>query len=136
MYPGRYNSEILKERLFYGMTQHLRHSMRYLYKRPNTTYNELLLTAKETECEWLEHRTTKMKQMTVGEDVDQKEREEIKVRLDKLAETVKAASFQRRPPSKGKTSPRKTPTGTPTASPQNSPQNPGKGPGITSASVL
>ena len=27
LYPGRYNSEILKERLFYGMTQHLRDSM-------------------------------------------------------------------------------------------------------------
>ena len=133
LYPWRYNSEILKERLFYGMTQHLRDSMRYLYKRADTTYDEQLLTAKEAECEWLEHRTTKMKQTTVGEEVDQKEREEIKVRLDKLAETVKAASFQRRPPPKRKTSPRKTPTGTPTSSPQNSPRNPGKGPGISSA---
>ena len=95
LYPGRYNSEILKERLFYGMTQHLRDSMRYLYKCADTTYDELLLTAKDAECEWLEHRMTKMKQTTVGEDVDRKEREEIKVRLDKLAETVKAASFQR-----------------------------------------
>ena len=103
------------------MTQHLRDSMRYLYKCLDTTYDELLLAAKEAECEWLEHRMTKMKQTTVGEDVDRKEREEIKVRLDKLAETVKAASFQRRPPPKRKTSPRKTPTGTPTASPQNSP---------------
>ena len=133
LYPGRYNSEILKERLFYGMTQHLRDSMWYLYKQADTTYDELLLTAKEAECEWLEHRTTKMKQTTVGEDVDQKEREEIKVQLDKLAETVKAVSFQRQPPPKRKTSPRKTPTGTPTASPQNSPRNPGKGPGTSSA---
>ena len=29
--------------------------MRYLYKRLDTTYDELLLTAKEAECEWLEH---------------------------------------------------------------------------------
>ena len=121
LYPGRYNSEILKERLFYGMTQHLRDSMCYLYKRPDTTYDELLLTAKEADCEWLEHQTTKMKQTTIGEDVDRKEREEIKVRLDKLAKTVKAASFQRQPPPKRKTSPWKTPTGTPTAPPQNSP---------------
>ena len=95
------------------MTQHLRDSMHYLYKHPDTTYDKLLLTAKETECEWLEHRTTKMKQTTVGEDVDHKEREEIKVRLDKLAEKGKAVSFQRRPPPKRKTSPQKTPTGTP-----------------------
>ena len=100
------------------MTQHLRDSMHYLYKRPDTTYDKLLLTEKEAECEWLEHRTTKMKQTTIGEDVDRKEREEIKVQLDKLAETVKAASFQRRPPPKRKTSPQKTPTGTPTASPR------------------
>ena len=79
LYLGRYNSEILKEQLFYGMTQHLRDSMRYLYKHPDTTYDELLLTAKEAECEWLEHRTTKMKQTTIGEDVYRKEREEIKV---------------------------------------------------------
>ena len=32
------------------MTQHLRDSMRYLYKRADTTYDELLLTAKEAEC--------------------------------------------------------------------------------------
>ena len=49
LYPGRYDSEMLKERLFYGMTQHLRDSMRYLYKKPETNYEELLLTAKEAE---------------------------------------------------------------------------------------
>ena len=27
LYPGRYNPEMLKECLFYGMTQHLRNSM-------------------------------------------------------------------------------------------------------------
>ena len=32
LYPDRYNLNILKERLFYGMTQHLRDLMRYLYK--------------------------------------------------------------------------------------------------------
>ena len=31
-YPDRYNAGTLKERLFYGMTQHLRDSMCYLYK--------------------------------------------------------------------------------------------------------
>ena len=53
LYPNRYHSGMLKERLFYGMTQHLRDSMRYLYKKDETTYDELLLTAKEAECEWL-----------------------------------------------------------------------------------
>ena len=104
--------------------------MRYQNKCLETTYDELLLTAKEAECEWLEHSTTKMKQTTVGEDTGSKEREEIRVQLDKLAETVKAASFQKRPSPKKKQSPR-TPTGTHVNSPQNSPRNPGKGPAVT-----
>ena len=53
--------------------------MHYLYKRPDTTYDKLLLTAKEAECEWLEHKMTKMIQTTLSEDTDRKEREEIKV---------------------------------------------------------
>ena len=38
LFPDRYNLNILKERLFYGMTQHLRDSMRYLYKETETGY--------------------------------------------------------------------------------------------------
>ena len=94
LYPGRYNVEILKERLFYGMTQHLQDSMRYLYKRPETNYDELLLTAKEAECEWTEQKSLKSK-ATVTK-ITKDERDDIKQRLDKLAETVKAASFQKR----------------------------------------
>ena len=134
LYPGRYNPEILKERLFYGMTQHLRDSMRYLYKRPETTYDELLLTAKEAECEWLEHKTVRSKQTTTCDDTEKKEREEIKVRLDKLAETVKAASFQRKPQrDKKKQSPSGSQTSSPKSSPQHSPRSPGRGPAITAA---
>ena len=102
------------------MTQHLRDSMRYLYKCPDTIYDELLLTAKGAECKWLEDRTTKMKQATLSEDTGRKEWEEIKVWLDKLAETVKVASFQK-------------PISTPSNLHQNSPRKPGKGPAITSA---
>ena len=32
LYPDRYNLNILKDRLFYRMIQHLRDLMRYLYK--------------------------------------------------------------------------------------------------------
>ena len=47
LYPDRYNLNILKERLFYGMTQHLRDSMRYLYKETETGYEQLLSAARE-----------------------------------------------------------------------------------------
>ena len=134
LYPGWYNPEILKERLFYGMTQHLWDSMRYLYKRPGTTYDELLLTAKEAECEWLEHKTVRSKQVTATDDTGKKEREEIKVRLDKLTETVKAASFQKKPVGdKKKQSPSRTPVTSPRSSPQQSLRAPGWGPAITAA---
>ena len=56
LYPGRYDLKILKERLFYGMTQHLRDSMRYLYKEVDTTYESLLSAATEAEAEWLESK--------------------------------------------------------------------------------
>ena len=79
-YPDRYNSNTLKERLFYGMTQHLRDSMRYLYKQPSTTYEELLASAKETEAEWLEHKTVRLKATTASlVDPGKKEREQLEV---------------------------------------------------------
>ena len=84
-YPDRYNSNTLKEWLFYGMTQHLRDSMRYLYKQPSTTYEELLASAKEAEAEWLEHKTVRLKATTASPvDPGKKEREELKSRIDKL----------------------------------------------------
>ena len=64
LYPGRYDLNILKERLFYGMTQHLRDSMRYLYKEVDTTYESLLSAATEAEAEWLESKTLKAKAAT------------------------------------------------------------------------
>ena len=134
LYPGQYNSEILKERLFYGMPRQLQNSMRYLYKHPETTYDELLLTAKEAECEWLEHKLICSKQTITPDDVEKKEREEIKVRLDKLAETVKAVSFQKKPQAdKKKQLPSKTSASSLQESPQYSPRNPGRGPAITAA---
>ena len=51
LYPDRYNLNILKERLFYGMTQHLRDLMRYLYKETETGYEQLLSAAREAETE-------------------------------------------------------------------------------------
>ena len=45
LYPDRYSLNILKERLFYGMTQHLRDSMKYLYKESETRYEQLLSAA-------------------------------------------------------------------------------------------
>ena len=73
LYPGRYTKDILKERLFYGMTQHLRNLMRYLYKKPDTKYEELMMSAKEAEAEWLDNKA-RVKSAVISEDPGKKER--------------------------------------------------------------
>ena len=67
LYPGRYTKDILKERLFYGMTQHLWNLIRYLYKKPDTTYEELMMSAKEAEAEWIDNKAC-VKSTVVSED--------------------------------------------------------------------
>ena len=83
LFPDRYNPGILKEWLFYGMTQHLRDSMHYLYKQESTTYKELLNSAKEAESEWLENKSIKVKAATVA-DPGEKERDELRSRIEQL----------------------------------------------------
>ena len=39
----------LKDRLFHGVKKHVRDSMRYLYSNPQTTYSELVVTARRAE---------------------------------------------------------------------------------------
>ena len=111
LYPGRYTKDILKERLFYRMTQHLQNSMRYLYKKPDTTHEELMMSAKEAEAEWIDNKA-RVKSAVVNEDPGKKEREELKQRIKKLTESVKAANLQTKPASpRHKKSPRSPRTG-------------------------
>ena len=106
LYPGRYTKDILKERLFYGITQHLQNSMRYLYKKSGTTYKELMMSAQEAEAEWIDNRA-RVKSAVISKDPGKKEREELKQRIKKLTESVKAANLQAKPVSpRHKKSPR------------------------------
>ena len=81
LYRGRYNLEMLKECLFYGMTQHLHNSMRYLYKQPDMTYDELLQSAKEAESEWIDNKL-RVKSILTSEDPGKKEQEELKNQIE------------------------------------------------------
>ena len=111
LYPRRYTKDILKERLFFGMTQHLRNSMRYLYKKPNTTYEEVMMSAKEAKAEWIDNKAH-VKSTVISEDPGKKEREELKQRIEKLTESVKAANLQtKRATPRHKKSPRSPRTG-------------------------
>ena len=42
LYPGRYDHNQLKERVFQGMHPHLRDSMRFLYMKEEVEYEEFL----------------------------------------------------------------------------------------------
>ena len=124
LYPDRYNLSILKERLFYGMTQHLRDLMRYLYKETETGYEQLLSAAREAETEWIESKTIKAKVTSVV-DPGKKERDELKARIDKLTKELnkkEKGSFYKKKTSKGKNP-------TPVSSPKGSARS--KGPEIT-----
>ena len=129
LYPGRYTEEMLKERLFYGMTQHLRNSMRYLYKQPTTVYDELLQSAKEAESEWMDNKL-RVKSTTV-EDPGKREREELKERLERLTENMKVANLQTTRRDVKKSSPRSPKSESSRGAVPNSPRS--RGPAITSA---
>ena len=129
LYPGWYTEEMLKERLFYGMTQHLRNSMRYLYKQPATVYDELLQSAKEAESEWMDNKL-RVKSTTV-EDPGKREREELKERLERLTESMKVANLQTSRRDVKKSSPRSPKSEPPRGAISNSPRS--RGPAITSA---
>ena len=85
--------------------------MRYLYKKAETTYEELMMSAKEAEAEWINNKAC-VKSTVVNEDPRKKEREKLKQQIEKLTESVKAANLQLKPVSpRNKKSPRSPRTG-------------------------
>ena len=56
--PERFDEHQLKDRLFYGASQSLRDSSRYLYKDPTVTYQALLKALEETESEYVEGKAS------------------------------------------------------------------------------
>ena len=106
------------------MTQHLRDSMRYLYKETETGYEQLLSAAREAETEWVESKTIKAKATSIV-DPSKKERDELKARIDKLMKELnkkEKGTFFKKKPGKGENP-------TPANSPKGSPRS--KGPEIT-----
>ena len=72
--------------------------MRYLYKKPDTIYEELMMSAKEAEAEWIDNKA-RVKSAVISEDPGKKEREELKQRIEKLTESVKTSNLQAKPAS-------------------------------------
>ena len=64
-FPGKYDVKQLKDHLFYGMSQHLWDSMRFLYKKEETSYEDLLKASQEAEGEWTKNKSARVKNVTI-----------------------------------------------------------------------
>ena len=75
LYPGRYDHNQLKEKVFQGMHPHLRDSMRFIYMKEEVGYEEFLAAVYEAETEGTEGKILKVKAkaMTVEKVVEKKE---------------------------------------------------------------
>ena len=96
--PGRYNMAQLKDRLFHGMTEKLRDSVRYLFTNPTVDFNQLLKAAVTCEIETTSRQATKAKAMQFSEgvsesSVDKSEINSIHSQLEQMSTTLKGANF-------------------------------------------
>ena len=93
-FPDKYQTKDLKDRLFHGMHPHICESMRFLYKKPEVTYEELLseMLEAEKDCCPSKSMTAKSKAAVVESEASpslQKLMEEISA----LTMVVKSASM-------------------------------------------
>ena len=123
--PSKYDKEELRKRFFFGMTQNLRDSMRYLYETSDIGYEEFLIRTKKIEDEFHQNRTGARMKSTVVEESGG-EIAHLKKEIEELTAVMKSANLQGVKPKKE--SPRKE-NGQPTQS--RSPR--GKGPQTSSA---
>ena len=113
-FPGRYQEEHLKERLFHGVNQQTRDSMRFLYSRASTTYDALLSAIKEAEIEWMESKgQARMKSTMIVDRRD--EIEELRKKLDQIMLTMKSNNYKGQKTKKDK---RESPSGSGPSSPR------------------
>ena len=66
-FPGKYDMKQLKDHLFYGISQHLHDSMRFLYKKDTTGYEELLEASQEAKGKWTDNKTVQVKNVQAEE---------------------------------------------------------------------
>ena len=81
----------MRDRLFQGLFQHLRDSMRFLYKQEGTTYEQLLADTREVEIEAPKGKgvTARSKSSTVPGTSGSSEIQAIQNKIDELTATLK-----------------------------------------------
>ena len=88
--PERFDERQLKDCLFYGVSQSLCDSSRYLYKDPTVTYQALLKALEETESEYVEGKASiRAKAAAV---TDENSIAELKDKIEVLTMVVKSGN--------------------------------------------
>ena len=99
--PGCYGSDALKERLFHGMIDKLRDSVRYLYSQSDCDFNKLLKAAMTCEFESASHASTRAKALQVNEVVapessssEKSDITSIRAQLEQMSNILKGANYR------------------------------------------
>ena len=96
--PGRYVDDQLRDRLFHGMSDKLRDSVRFLYSQPDCSFTKLLRAAMMCENEAALRASIKAKSLQVstndGEQVANNGISSIQEQLDQMRTILKAANFK------------------------------------------
>ena len=96
---GRYNMAQLKDRLFHGMTDKLRDSVRYLFTDPTVDFNQLLKAAMTCELENTSRAVTKAKAMQFIQGVSESTTVDTEInlihsQLEQMSTILKGANFR------------------------------------------
>ena len=96
--PGRYVDEQLRDRLFHGMSDKLRDSVRFLYSQPGCSFTKLLRAAMTCENEAASRALIKAKSLQVGVEGNEQVANDgigsIQKQLDQMRTILKGANFK------------------------------------------
>ena len=98
-YPGRFDRDELKERVYQGMLPHLRDSMRFMYLQPQTSYEEFIAAVQQAEAESGESKPTSVRAKSVS--ASETEMGEIRKKLDSITAVIKSLGSKAGNVSKG-----------------------------------
>ena len=99
--PGRYVDDQLCDRLFHGMSDKLRDSVRFLYSQPDCDFTKLLRAAMTCENEAASRASIKAKSLQVNVDGNEQVASNgissIREQLNQMSTILKGATFNPRP---------------------------------------
>ena len=92
-FPDKYQTKDLKDRLFHGMHPHICESMRFLYKKPEVSYEELLSETLEAEKGCCSSKYTSVKsKAAIVENKASPSLQKLTEEISALTMVVKSAS--------------------------------------------